>query len=391
MRVLYIPLIEISAMECKRKIAIATSTRADWGLLSPLARALSSREDCEVTVVATNMHLLEAYGHTVDEIRQDGFEPRCVPMTFGGDSAVATARAMGQCLGGMAEALGDIQPDMLVLLGDRYEMLAVASAATLLRIPICHIAGGAISQGAVDDQIRHAITKLASLHLTETEEYRQRVIQMGEAPERVINTGAIGVSGLSRKVNRHGERENLILVTMHPATMDPAPVEQRIDALLEALDQFPEYKVLITYPNNDPRGRVIIDRIHQWADSHSNATVVKSLGHKRYLETLERATLVVGNSSSGIVEVPSFGIPTADIGIRQQGRTAAESVIHCGDSAQEITQAIAKGLSQEFQEQAATVDNPYERPDTLERMVEAVATYPLEPLRHKTFVDYEKR
>ncbi|MCD8395131.1 MAG: UDP-N-acetylglucosamine 2-epimerase [Bacteroidales bacterium] len=378
-------------MDSRRKIAIATSTRADWGLLSPLARALSSREDCEVTVVATNMHLLEGYGHTVDEIRQDGFEPRCVPMTFEGDSDVATAKAMAQCLSGMAEALDEIRPDMLVLLGDRYEMLAVASAATLLRIPICHIAGGAISQGAIDDQIRHAITKLSSLHLTETEEYRQRVIQMGEAPDRVLNTGAIGVSGLSGKVDRNAERYNMILVTMHPATMDPAPVEDRINAMLEALDKFPEYQILITYPNNDPRGRVIIERIHQWADSHENAMVVKSLGHKRYLEALGRAKLVVGNSSSGIVEAPSFGIPTIDIGIRQRGRTAAESVIHCGDSAQEIAQAIENGLSKEFQALAKSVKNPYEQADTLGRMVQAVATYPLEPLRHKTFVDYEKR
>lgn len=356
-----------------------------------MARALSSREDCEVTVVATNMHLLEGYGHTVDEIRQDGFEPLCVPMTFEGDSGVATAKAMGQCLGGMAEALAHVQPDLLVILGDRYEMLAVASAATLLRIPICHIAGGAISQGAIDDQIRHAITKLSSLHLTETEEYRQRVIQMGEAAERVVNTGAIGVSGLSGKINRQVERENLILVTMHPATMDRAPVGKRINSLLKALDKFPEYKVMITYPNNDPRGRIIIERIHHWANYHDNGLVVKSLGHQRYFEMLQRAKLVVGNSSSGIVEVPSFGIPTVDIGIRQQGRTAAESVIHCGNTAKEITQAIEKGLSKEFQAIAANVTNPYERPDTLERMVEAVATYPLEPLRHKTFVDYEKR
>lgn len=376
-------------MNSKRKIAIATSTRADWGLLSPLARALSSRDDCQVTVVATNMHLLEGYGHTIDEIRQDGFEPRRVPMTFDGDNGVATAKAMAQCLSGMAQELEEIHPHVLVLLGDRYEMLAVASAATLLRIPICHIAGGAISQGAIDDQIRHAITKLSSLHLTETEEYRQRVIQMGEAPERVINTGAIGVCGLSDKVNRDAEREHLILVTMHPATMDPAPVETRIDALLDALEQFPDYNVLITYPNNDPRGRVIIERIHQWAYQHPKAMVVKSLGHKRYMEALGKAKLVVGNSSSGIVEVPSFGIPTIDIGIRQRGRTAAESVIHCGDSAQEIAKAIAKGLSPEFQESAKRVKNPYERPDTLQLMVEAVATYPLAPLRHKTFVDYQ--
>lgn len=382
-----------------RRVAIVTSTRADWGLLSGIARGLDSREDVDLSVIATNMHLDPRFGCTVDEILADGISvSERVEMTPESDSPADTARATARCLDGMAGAFERLRPDLLLILGDRYEMLAVATAATLMRIPIAHIAGGEISEGAIDDNIRHALTKLSSLHFTATEPYRHRVIAMGEAPERVINAGAIGVYNLS-SVNLLTKEElessigmpldsDTLLVTMHPATADDGDVAGRMQSLLDALDRFLESKILFTYPNNDARGEVIIRMIHGYADRWPGRVwVVPSLGRRRYLSALRCVGAVVGNSSSGIVEVPSAGIPTVDIGMRQRGRIAAESVIHAGDDADSIASAISMALSLEFRKLAAEVVNPYYRPDTLRAIVEAVATYPLEALRRKKFYD----
>lgn len=383
----------------RRKVTIVTSTRADWGLLSGIARGLDSRDDVDLSVVATNMHLDPRFGNTVDEIMADGITvAERVEMTPVSDSPADNARATARCLDGMVGAFERLQPDLLLMLGDRYEMLAVATAATLMRIPIAHIAGGEISEGAIDDNIRHALTKLSSLHLTATEPYRRRVIAMGEDPERVINTGAIGVYNLSNvELMTKDELESSIgmpldgdtlLVTMHPATTDDADVGERMQALLDALDRFPESKVLFTYPNNDSCGQVIIKMMHRYAGRWPRRVwVVPSLGRRRYLSALRCVGAVVGNSSSGIVEVPSAAIPTVDIGMRQRGRIAAESVIHTADDAESIAAAISRALSHEFREFAAGVSNPYFRPDTLRVIVEAVATFPLDKLRRKKFYD----
>ncbi len=382
-----------------RKIAVATGTRADWGLLSPMARALSARADCRVEIIATNMHLDPRYGSTINEIIADGFTaPHRVPLTEPTDTPAGTVRAMARCMEGMTDTLVRISPDLIVILGDRFEMLATATAAMMLRIPIVHIAGGEISEGAVDDSIRHAITKMSSLHLTATEPYRRRVIAMGEDPSKVINTGAIGVYNiLHEPLMTREELEKSIgftlpagsmLVTYHPATLDDGDTAERCRALLEALDSFPDSHILITYPNNDSRGRVIIDLIEEYGRSNpARVKVIPSLGKLRYLSALRCVDAVVGNSSSGIVEVPSMGIPTVDIGIRQRGRLCSDSVIHCGDSSAEIRHAIARALSPEGQETARTSPNPYARPDTLDIMVKAITTTPVEELRQKKFHD----
>ncbi len=382
-----------------RTIAIATGTRADWGLLSPIARALTERTDCRVVILATNMHLSPRYGETIREIEADGLpEIRRVDMPAGIETPVETVDAMAACMSAMARELDQLRPDLLVILGDRFEMLATATAALMLRVPIVHIAGGEISEGAVDDSIRHAITKMAALHLTATEPYRRRVIAMGEEPERVINTGAIGVYNilhtplLSRRELEESVgltlRPGSLLVTYHPATLDDGDVATRCQALLAALDRFPESDVIITYPNNDPRGRVIIDLIEEYGRNNpGRVRVIPSLGKLRYLSALRYVSAVVGNSSSGIVEVPSMGIPTVDIGIRQRGRLCSDSVIHCGDSADEIADAISLALSPEGQKRAQTSPNPYARPDTLDIMVKAIAETPLEQLRTKKFHD----
>ena len=337
---------------------------------------------------------------TVNEIKADGFDKDvvCVPMPDTGDTPVGTVDAMAVCMSGMARALAELSPDVIVILGDRFEMLATATAALMLRVPIVHIAGGEISEGAIDDSIRHAITKMASLHLTSTEPYRRRVIAMGEEPQRVINTGSIGVWNLlNEPLMTREELEKSIgfslpqgsmLVTFHPATLDSADTSTRCRELLAALDRFPDSHPLITYPNNDAQGRVIIDMIEDYAARNpGRVRVIPSLGKLRYLSALRCVSAVVGNSSSGIIEVPSMGIPTVNIGIRQRGRLCSDSVIHCGDSADEIAGAIAETLSPQGQARAKAAENPYVRPDTLSLSVKAIAETPLESIRTKKFHD----
>ncbi len=385
-----------------RKVCIVTGTRAEWGLLSGIARQLNMCSDIDLQIIATNMHLSDKHGHTIDEILQEGFKVSAqVPMLDDANSDCDTVRSMAKCMHGMAEAFDNLRPHIVVLLGDRFEMLAVATAATIMRIPIVHLHGGEISEGAIDDSMRHAITKLSALHLTSTEEYRQRVIQMGENPERVINTGAIGVYNVMNVATMTLEQlresldfeidHNTLLVTLHPATLDTTPIRTRCQALLNALDCFPNNKLLITYPNNDPDGMIIIEMIEQYARLHpTRVKLIPSLGLTRYMSALKYVAAVVGNSSSGIIEVPSMGIPTVNIGCRQKGRIAATSVIDCEPDTDSIVQAITKALSNDFKEQAQKTVNPYYRPDTLQLIVKAIATTPIETLHTKHFHDIGK-
>lgn len=383
----------------KRKVCIVTGTRAEWGLLSSIAHELKLHDDVKLQIVATNMHLDSCYGHTIDDIIADGFKvDACVPMRADDDSRVSTAKSMAKCLSGIADVFDDLTPDVVVILGDRFEMLSVASAATIMRIPIIHLHGGEISEGAIDDSIRHAITKLSALHLTSTEEYRNRVIQMGESPNRVINTGAIGVYNVAHieplsidELNKSLGFEitsGTLLVTYHPVTLDDVDVALRCGELLKALDAFPENKIIITYPNNDAQGRVIIDMIESYASKNKNRVLVKpSLGLMRYISALHYVGAVVGNSSSGIIEVPSMGIPTVNIGMRQQGRMASESVINCGDDRESIISAIKIALTPEVQAKAKDINNPYCKENTLQLIVDAIVNTPLNDLKIKSFYD----
>lgn len=385
-----------------RRVCIITGTRADWGLLTPVAKALHADADrFSLQIAATNMHLDPRFGATVNEIVDAGFSVDArVPMPAVDDTPLGRTRAMAQCLDGMATALAQLAPDVVVILGDRYEMLAAASAAAMLRIPVAHIAGGNISEGAIDDCLRHAITKLSSLHLTETEKARRRVIQLGEDPATVINAGALGVHNITHQRLLDAEtlartldgfaldRGSSLLVTYHPATMDDADPAARFDELLAALDEFPGSRVLITYPNNDAGGAAIIERIRRYADANpGRVKAVPSLGMLRYLSALRCVAAVVGNSSSGIVEVPSMGRPTVDVGTRQAGRLCANSVFHCADDASSIAQTIAFALSAEGQQIAAQAVNPYQQPDTVHKIVEAIASMPPAPTRAKHFYD----
>lgn len=386
-------------MTGKRKIAIVTSTRADWGLLSPVADALRAYDNVSIHIIATNMHLDPTRGMTVNEITADGFDVDCkVVMTPESDSPADTVRAAARCMSGMADALDSISPDILLILGDRYEILAAATAATLLRIPIAHISGGELTEGAFDDNIRHALSKLSSLHFATTENHRRRLIAMGEQPAAVINAGAIGVANILSipLMTRNELEESLgfefrspaLLVTFHPATNDPTDPATRFSALIEALDRFTEACIIITYPNNDPHAAELIRMIERYASVDPwRIHAIPSLGRKRYLSALRHVDAVVGNSSSGIVEVPSAGIPTVDIGCRQRGRTSAGSVIHCGDSATEIATAIHRALSAEMKEISRKTTNPYYRPDTVRIIADTLASVPVDNLLPKKFYD----
>lgn len=375
----------------RRHFAIATSTRADWGLLSPLARSLADY-GFDVTVVATNMHLLEETGMTVSEIEADGFCPVRVPVSGRPDEIAAGV------LTGFSKVFGNGDFDAVIILGDRYEMVSVAMAAVLARVPIVHIAGGAVSYGAFDDCFRHAITKMASLHLTETDEYRRRIIQMGEDPSTVVTTGAIGVHNI-RTVPLMSREEleaslgfelgdNTLLVTMHAATLSQLSPSKQLDALLRALRSVPDRRILFTYPNNDADVSAMIAMIEGYAMLHPERVhVVPSLGRVRYLSALQYVEAVVGNSSSGLVEVPSSGIPTLDIGHRQDGRAHGPSVVRCGETAEEIEAGLARVLSPEIKGIAARRENPYARPDTLRLMTKTIAEAYLSPRMIKKFHD----
>lgn len=372
------------------KIAIATTTRADWGLLSPLAAALRD-SGADIRIMAAAMHFDPLMGETWREIEADGFALAArIPATG------TPAQIAATCLQHFDKELDATRPDCIICLGDRYEMLAIATAASLRRIPIVHIAGGAVSEGAFDDAFRHAITKLASLHLTETEEYRRRVISMGEHPRHVINTGAIGVhnimslapigideleSSIGMKLGRGS-----VLCTMHAATMSRMPAERQLEELLAALESFPELRILFTHPNNDTDPEPLINMLRDFADTHpSRAVVIPSLGRVRYLSALRHVDAVIGNSSGGIVEVPSMGIPTLDIGIRQRGRTAATSVLHCGETAPEIRKGLSAILTEEFRKKARETVNPYGGTGTLDKMVNAILGTDFSTILPKSF------
>ncbi|MDE6301455.1 MAG: UDP-N-acetylglucosamine 2-epimerase (hydrolyzing) [Muribaculaceae bacterium] len=390
--------------DVKPIVCIATGTRADWGLLQPIASELQTRGNVEVRVLATNMHLLEGYGNTLSEITAAGFSPAVAVPIHPADTSsepadeLSRARAMGRCLTLTAEALSEMRPDALVLLGDRYEMLAVASAAAMLRIPVVHLCGGEVSEGAIDDKLRHAITKLAGLHLVSTEPYRRRVIQMGEAPESVINIGSPGVWNLMNQplMTRQElagstgiDPERLFaVVTYHPATLADGDPGRLCTEMFRALDSFPGLDLLVTYPNNDAGSHRIIEVIEREAAAQpGRITLIKSLGMRRYLSAITHAAVVVGNSSSGIIEVPAAGTPVVNIGSRQQGRLHSPLVIDCGDSADEISAALNLALTPEFLADNADTENPYSRPDTPRVAAEAIERFAVNGSASKHFHD----
>lgn len=381
-----------------RKICFVTGTRAEYGLLSRLMRLVKEDKDLQLQVIATNMHLMPEYGETYKEIEKDGFTiDKKVYMHKPSDDAHGIISSMAEEMQGMNDALSELKPDILVLLGDRYEILVAAQVALIHRVPIAHIHGGEVTEGAFDDAIRHSVTKMSSLHFTSCEEYRHRVIQMGEQPSRVFDVGSLGVENIKAVLLMTKDEletsldfkvdSQTILVTYHPVTLGGDPAKD-IREFLDALDQFKDLKVIFTMPNSDTGRDAIALAVENYVEKHSNrAKAYTSLGLKRYLSTLQFVKAAVGNSSSGIIEVPSFGIPTLNIGDRQKGRLASKSVVNCGTSKDEVIAGLKLCLSEEMQKAAKTYENPYAKPDTANLIYQELKNVELAGLNLKTFYD----
>ncbi len=350
-----------------RKICIVTGSRADYGLLYWLMKEIQADSDLQLQIAAIGMHLSPEFGLTYKVIETDGFTIAAkVEMLLSSDTPVGIAKSMGLGVIGFADALDRLRPDMLVLLGDRYETLAAAQAAMVARIPIAHIAGGDVTEGAFDESIRHSITKMAHLHFVTNESSARRVRQLGENPAHIFNVGSPGLDCIKRmKLLGRSEleealdfkfKEKNLLVTFHPATLEMQPAETQFQELLTAIDSLgQDVGIIFTKPNSDTDGRAIIRLMGSYVATHPNASAYTSLGQVRYLSAMSQVDAVVGNSSSGLYEAPSFGKPAVNIGDRQKGRLQATSVINCVQESGAIAEAILQALASD----CSGAVNPY--------------------------------
>ncbi|MBQ3718553.1 MAG: UDP-N-acetylglucosamine 2-epimerase (hydrolyzing) [Methanomicrobium sp.] len=367
-----------------KTIGIVTATRAEWGLLRPLAKLIQDDPKFNLFLAATGTHYLEDFGETYKEIVADGFtiDARVDIIRSEIKNPADVSNTMANAVSGFADLFSKHRIDLLILLGDRYETLAVAIAAMNAKIPIAHLHGGELTEGAIDDSIRHTITKLSYLHFTSCEAYRRRVIQLGEQPDRVYNVGAIGIDNirqmkllsredLSSAIDFDISDSKYAVVTYHPETLN-GNVKYQCEQLLEALSAFPAMKFIITKSNADEGGLIINEMVDEYAKNHANVLAVSSLGNLKYLSALKHASAVIGNSSSGIAEAPYFKIPTVNIGVRQRGRIQAESIINCNAVASEIAGAIKKAMSDEFARIAAKSVYPYGDGHASEKIVAAL-------------------
>jgi len=380
-----------------KKTAVFTSTRAEYGLLKGVIQEIDKSDELQLQLIVSGTHLSADYGMTINEIKADGFQAdETIEMILSHDTPTGICKSMGLALIGYGEALIRKSPDFLVILGDRYEAFCAAAAAQICRVPVAHIHGGEATEGLIDEAFRHSITKMSHLHFASCEAYRQRIIQLGEAPDRVFNVGALGVENI-RRISLMARKElaesvganfekPYFLVTFHPVTLEKSTSEGQFQALLDALDAFPEFNVIFTKANADTDGRVINLLIDEYAEKHpERCLAVSSLGVHRYLSALKYCTAVIGNSSSGIVEAPSFKIPTINIGDRQKGRVRAKSVIDCDPATISIVSSIRRAISTGFQESLKFVKNPYEQTDTAARIVEKIALFRHTELMKKSF------
>lgn len=366
-----------------KTITVLTATRAEYGLLSPIIHKLKTCNEFKVKIVVTGSHLSSEFGLTYREILADGYEiDKKIEILLSSDTPASISKSMGLAMIGFADYFEEHRPDALLVLGDRYETLAVCCAAMNARIPIIHLYGGETTEGAVDEAIRHAITKISYLHLTSTEEYRRRVIQLGEEPERVFAVGSIGIENILKKslLSKEDLEKSLnfdlndpyAVVTFHPVTLEGDSAEKQFEQVLGALSRNRDLKYIITKANADSNGRIINHMIDEYAVHYPNVYAIESLGVVRYLSALKYADMAIGNSSSGLVEVPSFGIPTVNIGERQKGRLRAKSIIDCEPDTEAICTAMEQAKSREFREYCRIVSNPYGDGNTSGKVVVAV-------------------
>ncbi len=383
-----------------RKICVITGSRAEYGLLRWVMQGIKDEPSLTLQVIATGMHLSPQFGNTYQEIEGDGFAiDRRVEMLTGSDTPVWIAKSMGNGMIGFADALDELQPDLIVVLGDRFEIFSTVASALIARIPIAHIHGGELTEGNFDDALRHSITKMSHLHFVAAEEYRHRVIQLGESPDRVFNVGGLGVDNIARtKLISKDElerdlqfkfQEQNLLVTFHPVTLEPDSGVEQLRELLDALDSFPDIGLIFTKPNADTGGQLMSGLIEKYVNSRANAVSYASLGAAKYLSTFACVDGVIGNSSSGLLEAPSFMVGTVNIGDRQKGRLQAQSVISCDPDKHKIETAIRKLLSDDFRSVVQNVISPFGSSGASAKIVEIIKKANLVDLRVKTFFDFQ--
>ena len=381
-----------------RNICVITGTRAEYGLLRWVMQGIKDDDSLNLQIIATGTHLSPEFGLTYREIESDGFLiDRKVEMLTSSDTPVGIAKSMGLGLIGFADSLNELRPDLILVLGDRFEIFAAVSAALVARIPVAHLHGGEATEGLVDEAFRHSITKMSQLHFVAAEEYRLRVIQLGEQPERVFLVGGLGIDNIMRlklldrtdletSLGFKLARKNL-LITFHPVTLEDSTAADQMTELLAALSELRDTQLIFTLPNADTDGRILIKMVEQFAASHNNAHTYTSLGQMRYLSCVAHVDGVVGNSSSGLAEVPSFKKGTINIGDRQRGRLQATSVINCHPTHQSIAFALEKLYSADFQSRLSQVSNPYGLGGASEAIISIIKDVSLAGILKKRFYD----
>jgi len=382
-----------------RKICIITGTRAEYGLLYWFMKEVCADKDLELQIIATGMHLSPEFGSTYKQIEKDGFTiNKKVGMLLSSDSEVSVSKSMGLGMIGFADAFCDLSPDLIVVLGDRFEIFSAVSSAMIAKIPVAHIHGGEATEGLIDEPIRHSITKMSHIHFTAAKEYKNRVIQLGEQPNRVFNVGGLGVDNINKlkllsredfeKAINFGLGEKNILVTFHPVTLEDSTAEIQFKELLDSIDELKNTKIIFTKANSDTDGRIINIMIDDYAANHNNTIAFTSMGQLKYLSALQFVDAVVGNSSSGLLEVPSFKIGTIDIGDRQKGRIKADSVISCEPVKESIDGAFEKLYSEDFQHIVNNVENPYGKGGASHEIIRIIKSVTLHNIVKKPFYDF---
>ena len=381
-----------------KKICVVTGTRAEYGLLYWLLKEIEADKELQLQVIVTGMHLSPEFGLTYKEIEKEFKINKKIEMLLSSDTSVGISKSMGLAQISFAESYDELKPDIVIVLGDRYEIFSATSAAMIARIPIAHIHGGEKTEGAFDESIRHSITKMSHLHFTATNEYKNRVIQLGEHPSRVFNVGGMGIENIKRlKLLSKDEFEKLIefklnikniLVTFHPVTLENSTAKEQFQQLLDAIDELEDTNIIFTKANSDTDGRVINQMIDEYVTKNFHKSVqFTSLGQLRYLSALQYVDAVVGNSSSGLAEAPSFKIGTINIGDRQKGRIKASSVIDCEPNKDSILKSFEKLYSKEFQETLKTTINPYGDGCASKKIVEILKSVDLKNILKKSFYD----
>jgi len=388
-------------MTTRRKVCVITGTRAEYGLLKWVMQGIKDSELLDLQLIVTGMHLSPEFGLTSKEIEADGFHiDRKVEMLLSSDTPVGIAKSTGLAIIGFADALAELQPDLIILLGDRFEILSAVTAGMIARVPIAHCGGGERTEGCIDEAIRHSITKMSQLHFVGTEDSKRRVIQLGEQPERVFIAGGLGVDNIQRLelLNRKELEMELdfklishnLLITFHPVTLENNTSEKQMEELLASLGKLDQIGLIFTMPNADTEGRILFRQIKEFCYLRPNAKAYTSLGQLRYLSCIQHVDGVVGNSSSGLAEAPTFKKGTINIGDRQRGRLKAKSVIDCNPNQKSIDKAIKKLFSLDFQSRLDEVENPYGDGGASQTIIKTISQIPLDQLIKKRFYDLPK-